>query len=234
MNTSNETPEVKNHFLKSIQDIYDVIDEENIEFFLEDFRMFAVDCVKAKMINKLACSMAEEKEVGLEIEHFHWIEDGKHDNHGCFITESDGKNSVTIDVNDTSDKISKLVSEYQPKKDISDKELRDMAEAHYGNDIHIYAKQRDGFVTGAKAILASSIPIIDKGEEGIKDFIIDGIIEGSEQWRAEYDNCRAILKELVYLKRLKESSFKEDIDTYQKRKPLAWDTARKFLEKYQH
>jgi DNA-binding Lrp family transcriptional regulator len=65
-----------------------------------------------------------------------------------------------------------------------------------------------------------------------KDLIIRGIEEGSELWKAEYDNCRAILTELVYLKTLKDSKGKTE--EYNQRQPLVWIAAKKFLEKYQH
>lgn len=65
-----------------------------------------------------------------------------------------------------------------------------------------------------------------------KDLIIQGLEEGAELWRAEYDNCRAILAELVYLKTLKDSKGKTE--EYEQRQPLAWIAAKKFLEKYQH
>lgn len=97
--------EVKNHYLKTMQDVLEVVDQNNMEFFLEDFRLFITEVVKAKMVNKLAYELSGEKEIPLELENFHWIEDGKHDNHGTFITATDGKNSVTIDVNHISDKI---------------------------------------------------------------------------------------------------------------------------------
>lgn len=68
--------------------------------------------------------------------------------------------------------------------------------------------------------------------EGEKDLIIQGLEEGSELWKAEYDNCRAILTELVYLKTLKDTKGKTE--EYEQRQPLVWITAKKFLEKYQH
>lgn len=65
-----------------------------------------------------------------------------------------------------------------------------------------------------------------------KDLIIQGIGEGAEQWKSEYDNCREILKILVELKRIKDTEGKTEF--YETNQPLAWDTAKKFLEKYQH
>lgn len=70
----------------------------------------------------------------------------------------------------------------------------------------------------------------EKGED--KDLIIQGLEEGSEQWKAEYDNCRAILQFLVELKRVKDTEGKTEY--YEKNQPIAWDGAKKFLEKYQH
>jgi hypothetical protein len=71
-----------------------------------------------------------------------------------------------------------------------------------------------------------------KAKEDEKDLIIAGLEEGSELWKAEYENCRAILTELVYLKTLKDTKGKTD--EYEQRQPLAWIAAKKFLEKYQH
>jgi hypothetical protein len=53
-----------------------------------------------------------------------------------------------------------------------------------------------------------------------------------ESWKAEYDNCRSILKTLVDLKELKDKYGKTAL--YNERQPLAWDAAKKFLENYQH
>lgn len=67
------------------------------------------------------------------------------------------------------------------------------------------------------------------------DLIIAGLEEGAELWKAEYDNCRAILRELVDLKNIKDTdSTKEAILDYLKRKPKAWQAAKQFLSKYQH
>ncbi len=73
--------------------------------------------------------------------------------------------------------------------------------------------------------------------------ITDGAVEGAENWKSEYDSCRAILEELVFLKKLKD----EDVETiktlppdipygqiYKQRKPLAWEAAKEFLKEYQH
>lgn len=71
-------------------------------------------------------------------------------------------------------------------------------------------------------------------EEAIteKDLIIYGIEEGAEQWKAEYDNCRAILQMLVELKRVKDTEGKNEF--YETNQPITWEAAKKFLEKYQH
>lgn len=65
-----------------------------------------------------------------------------------------------------------------------------------------------------------------------KDLIIAGLEEGAQNWKAEYDNCREILKELVILKVIKDTIGKTE--NYLNRKSLAWQKAGKFLEKYQH
>lgn len=109
----------KEHFLRTIQDVYNVIDDKNIDFFLEDFRMFAVDCVKAKLLNRLACEMSGEKEQPLTLEHFHWIEDGKHESHGTFISTDD--DSIRFDVNKIIDKIS---NERDPSRKIPDSDIK--------------------------------------------------------------------------------------------------------------
>lgn len=69
-----------------------------------------------------------------------------------------------------------------------------------------------------------------------KDLIIHGLEEGSENWKAEYDNCRALLQELVDLKALKETLYKGNHDgkEYAERKPKAWEAAKAFLSTYQH
>lgn len=73
-------------------------------------------------------------------------------------------------------------------------------------------------------------------ENGEKDLIINAIAEGSENWKAEYDNCRAILNELFELKTMKESLYKGNPDgkEYAERKPKAWEAAKVFLSTYQH
>jgi hypothetical protein len=72
--------------------------KNNIDFFLVDFKIFMIECVKAKMLNRIACQISGEEEIGLELRDFHWIEDGKHIDHGTIITSYDG--SVKIDVNE--------------------------------------------------------------------------------------------------------------------------------------
>jgi hypothetical protein len=69
-----------------------------------------------------------------------------------------------------------------------------------------------------------------------KDLIIHGLEEGSENWKAEYDNCRALLQELVDLKIMKENLYKGNPDSkeYAERKPKAWEAAKEFLSTYQH
>lgn len=61
---------------------------------------------------------------------------------------------------------------------------------------------------------------------------LDAIEEGSELWKAEYDNCRTILEFLVELKDCKDRFGKNEF--YEKNQPLAWEKAKNFLEKYQH
>lgn len=65
-----------------------------------------------------------------------------------------------------------------------------------------------------------------------KDLIIKGIEESTENWKAEYDNCRALLNELVALKELKDKEGKTD--DYLFRQPIAWEQAKVFLKDYQH
>ena len=69
-----------------------------------------------------------------------------------------------------------------------------------------------------------------------KDLIIQGLQEGAESWKAEYDNCRALLQELVSLKVMKENLYKGNPDgkEYAERKPKAWQAAQQFLSTYQH
>jgi hypothetical protein len=57
-----------------------------------------------------------------------------------------------------------------------------------------------------------------------------------ESWKAEYDNCRALLQELVSLKVMKENLYKGNPDgkEYAERKPKAWQAAQQFLSTYQH
>ena len=65
-----------------------------------------------------------------------------------------------------------------------------------------------------------------------QELIIQGLEEGSENWKAEYDNCRKILQELVELKRIKDQEGKTT--DYTNRQPKAWEAADEFLSKYQH
>lgn len=57
-----------------------------------------------------------------------------------------------------------------------------------------------------------------------------------ENWKTEYDNCRALLQELVSLKVMKENLYKGNPDgkEYAERKPKAWQAAQQFLSTYQH
>jgi hypothetical protein len=78
-------------------------------------------------------------------------------------------------------------------------------------------------------------PIIILEPESIdydNDPIVQGIVEGSEQWKSEYDNCRAVLTELVSLKNLKDTEGKTA--NYEERQPKAWEAAKDFLKEYQH
>lgn len=100
---SEQEQKPKEHHFKTIQEIYDAVDENNIDFFLQDFKMFMIECVKAKMLNRIACQVAGEEETGLELTDFHWIEDGKHINHGAIISSFDG--SVKVDLTELFDKI---------------------------------------------------------------------------------------------------------------------------------
>jgi hypothetical protein len=65
-----------------------------------------------------------------------------------------------------------------------------------------------------------------------KDSIIYGLEEGCESWKAEYDNCRAILSELVEVKKIKDD--KGETIEYLTRQPEAWKAAKEFLMNYQH
>jgi len=73
-------------------------------------------------------------------------------------------------------------------------------------------------------------------KEDDKDLIIYGLEEGSDNWKAEYDNCRSILQELVDLKIMKDKLYygNQCKYEYESRKLLAWEYAKKFLESYQH
>jgi hypothetical protein len=100
----------------------------------------------------------------------------------------------------------------------------------------------DDIAEEAKELMIKLLPGEEYGEnedaerlyEIIEQLVLigRGTAEGAELWKAEYDNCRAILTELVYLKTLKESKGKTE--EYEQRQPLAWIAAKKFLEKYQH
>lgn len=62
--------------------------------------------------------------------------------------------------------------------------------------------------------------------------LVDAVYEGAGRWRAEYEDCRAILRELHELKLVKDAHGKTE--EYQRRKEEAWKKAASFLEKYQH
>lgn len=64
------------------------------------------------------------------------------------------------------------------------------------------------------------------------EFIIQGVEEGSDCWKSEYDNCRSILTELVELKNDKDANGKTEV--YLIKQPKVWEAAKKFLENYQH
>lgn len=64
------------------------------------------------------------------------------------------------------------------------------------------------------------------------ELIIAGLEEGSEAWKAEYDNCRQILTVLVELKHEKDTNGKTE--WYLSQQPKVWEAAKKFLENYQH
>ena len=65
-----------------------------------------------------------------------------------------------------------------------------------------------------------------------QDLIITVIEEGSEAWKAEYDNCRSLLTALVELKHEKDTNGKTE--WYLSQQPKVWEAAKKFLESYQH
>lgn len=64
-----------------------------------------------------------------------------------------------------------------------------------------------------------------------KDMIMAGLEEGSDNWKAEYDNCRQILTELVACKLIKDNKGKTE--NYIKRKAAVWERATQFLQSYQ-
>jgi hypothetical protein len=70
---------------------------------------------------------------------------------------------------------------------------------------------------------------LNKAED---ELIIAGLEEGSENWKAEYDNCRAILSELVAVKKINDEQGKTI--EYLSRQPEAWKAAKEFLINYQH
>lgn len=67
--------------------------------------------------------------------------------------------------------------------------------------------------------------------------IVNGIEEGSECWKADYENCKTkldlamqALTELVELKNIKDAE--GDTDDYLKRKPKAWQAAKIAVEAF--
>ena len=67
--------------------------------------------------------------------------------------------------------------------------------------------------------------------------IVNGIEEGSECWKADYENCKVkfdeamrVLKELVELKNIKETS--GETEDYLTRKPKAWQFAKIAVEAF--
>lgn len=128
-------------------------------------------------------------------------------------------------------------------------------EASYDKSIDMYINYTSGtssnripvdLIEWLKPIKPESITnssIEQMAEE--KDLIIAGIAEGAEQWKAEYDNCRAILQELVSLKEIKDRlelvqqkdqnhKFINEYAEYVVGKKKAWKSANNFLEKYTH
>lgn len=86
-----------------------------------------------------------------------------------------------------------------------------------------WLKERENWETEIAALRANI-------EE--KELIIDGIVEGSELWKAEYDNCRSLLIALVELKKEKDTKGKTEL--YLSQQPKVWEAVKRFLEKYQH
>lgn len=78
-----------------------------------------------------------------------------------------------------------------------------------------------------EAIAAMEEYAFEKSEE-----IANAMAKGAEQWKAEYDNCRKILEGLVKLKHIKDTYGKTPY--YLEWQPVAWETAKEFLKKYQH
>lgn len=107
MSNENENLEVKNHYIKTIQDFVDVVTIENFDNFLIDFKMFLVEVIKAKAITKMAIEIAGSTEDDrILVEQFHWIEDGKHDNHGVTMESTDG--SVRLDLTEIFEKMNHI------------------------------------------------------------------------------------------------------------------------------
>lgn len=96
----------------------------------------------------------------------------------------------------------------------------------------------------ATEALAAASQSTDKEEGDEKNLIIQGLEEGAELWKQEYDNCRAILQELADLKVIKDKidnmpPYQQGLNSimvedYKRKKPLVWERAKEFLKTYQH
>lgn len=60
----------------------------------------------------------------------------------------------------------------------------------------------------------------------------NAMAEGADLWKQEYISARAIIKELVDLKFIKDNFGKTD--EYLERQPVAWENAITFLSNFQH
>lgn len=80
------------------------------------------------------------------------------------------------------------------------------------------------------AKLSAEFQSLKKNDE--KDLIIHGLEEGAASWKAEYDNCRSLLSELVSLKNIKDNEGKTE--NYLEPQPEAWEKAKIFINQYQH
>lgn len=90
-----------------------------------------------------------------------------------------------------------------------------------------------GIVKSIEDFGLNEVSITSTGDIGLGiDHIVYAMEEGAESWKAEYDNCRAILQALVELKDHKDLYGKTE--HYQITQPKTWEAAKKFLSKYQH